>query len=32
MIAVERINSKLKLSCEKAIASCVDPGGINDRC
>ena len=27
MIAVEMINSKLKLSHEKAIASCVDPGG-----
>ena len=26
MIAVERINSKLKLSHEKVITSCVDPG------
>ena len=30
--AVERINSKLKLSHEKVIASCVDPEGIDDCC
>ena len=29
-INVERVNSQLSLSCEKAITS-VDPGGIDDR-
>ena len=35
MIDAERINRQFSLSCEKAIASCVEMGGggrIDDRC
>ena len=31
-VTVETINSQLKLLHEKAIASCVDPGGGIDDC